>query len=194
MFVAGDLEGGEPGSGSPRGPGGGTSGTRGGSRGDLYSSYIKTGGAEADPITAREDIPNIKWVSLQDGTRESGDELEDRAAIFERGSNLLKINADFRVFNDLMKRCSADYNPASDNNVETEVRDVVREWIGLQLTEVVVSISAMEGSREWGSDVVARVLSPEALTAATMPRYVMLKTINRALGARFSKKGSSEEA
>lgn len=193
VTVAGELEGGETGSGSPRGSGGSPSGTHGGSRGSLYGSYIKTGGAEADPITAREDIPNIKWVSQQDGTREPG-ELDDRAALFERGSNLLKINADFRVFHDLMKRCSTDYNPTGDTNVETEIRDVVREWIGLQLTEVVVSISAMEGSREWGSDVVAQALSPEALTAATLPRYVMLKTINRALGARFSKKAANEEA
>jgi hypothetical protein len=193
MTVGGEIEGGEPGSGSPRGSGGGASGTRGGSKGGLYGSFIKAGGDEADPIAAREDIPDIKWISVADGTREHGD-LEDRAARFNRTSNLLQINADFRVFHDLIKRCSADYNPSGDANVETEVRDVVREWIGLQLTEAIVSVTAMEGSLEWGSDIVDKSLSEEALTTAALPRYVMLKTINRALGARFSKKATPEDA
>jgi hypothetical protein len=193
LTVGGEIEGGEPGSGSPRGTGGGTSGTRGGSKGGLYGSFIKAGGDEADPIAAREDIPDIKWISVADGTREHGD-LEDRAARFNRTSNLLQINADFRVFHDLIKRCSADYNPSGDANVETEVRDVVREWIGLQLTEAIVSVTAMEGSLEWGSDIVDKSLSEEALTTAALPRYVMLKTINRALGARFSKKATPEDA
>jgi hypothetical protein len=193
LTVGGELEGGESGSGPNRGGGGGASGTQGGTRGNLYSSFIKAGGAEGEPISAKEDIPDIKWISLEDGTRER-DDLEDRAARFIREQNLLQINADFRVFHDLMKRCSADYNTSGDPNVASEIRDVVREWIGLQLTEAIVSITAMEGSVEWGSDVVRRALSEEALTAAAMPRYVMLKTINRALGARFSRRSALEEA
>lgn len=192
VAVGGELPGGELGEGVPRGSDPAAGGTRGGTRGSLYGSFIKTGGDEAEPITPREDIPEIRWVSVVDGTRENGD-LEDRAARFVKEQNLLLINGDFRVFHDLIKRCSSDYNPSSESNIDDEIRDVVREWIGLQLTEAVVSVTAMDGSMQWGSDMVDKALSEEALTTAALPRYVMLKTINRALGARFGRKIAMDE-
>lgn len=192
VAVGGDVDGGESGAGSQHGNGKGRGGTQGGSAGGLYGRYIKAGGESASPIAPKEDIPDIKWVSIADGTRESGD-LEDRAARFIRERNLLQINADFRVFRDLIVRCGADYNPSGEPNKESEIREMVREWIGLQLTEAVVSVAALEGSIEWGSDVVARALSEESLTAAALPRYVMLKTINRALGARFGRRSAAED-
>ena len=192
VTVGGELPGGESNEGPPRGTGASASGTRGGTKGSLYGSYIKAGGIEAELTNATDDIPMIRWISNTDGTRERGD-LDDRAARYLPEENLLTINADFRVFHDLTKRCSADHNPSGDTNRETEIREVVREWVGLQLVEAVVSITSLEGSMEWGTDVIRRALSPEALTTAALPRYVMLKTINRALGQRFGKKTAPEE-
>ena len=194
VTAGGTVIGGAAGSGAPRGEGSAPSGTSGGSQGNFYTSFIKSGGAEAQPVPAQSEIPEIRWISLAEGTREAGD-LEDRAARMIREKNLLQINADFRVFQDLIKYCLADYNPSGDDNIGVEIRDVVREWIGLQLVEAVVSILAIDGSKEWGSDVVAMALSEEALTAAAMPRYVMLQTIRRALGARFGgKRATAEDA
>jgi hypothetical protein len=52
--------------------------------------------------TVRPDVfPVVQWVSVADGTRNPGD-IEDRAARFILEQNVLQINADFRVFGDMI--------------------------------------------------------------------------------------------
>lgn len=106
---------------------------------------------------------------------------------------MIQINADFRVFQDLHKYCMDQYSPGADVNAEAQVRDVVREWIELQLVEAVVGVLSLQGSAEWGTDKIQSALSEEALTTAVLPRYSMLKTINRALGAKLGKRSSTDE-
>lgn len=114
--------------------------------------------------------------------------MEDRAAKYLPEQNLLQINADFRVFTDMVQRWASFYSaaPAAHN----EVRDVTHEWFEQSLIETVMGVTALRGSREWTDADSRQALSEEALTAAVMPRYHVDFAIRRALG---SKLGSIEE-
>jgi hypothetical protein len=190
--IDGGLLGGEAPT-SPAAPrsSGGRSGTHGGTAGNLYGALIRSGGVEGAPVTPRDDVPQINWIGLANGTREP-DDLDDRAARYLQPQNLLQINTDFRVFTDLRRYCAAQYNPSGDENIESKIEDVVREWIEFQLVEAVIGVQALQGSQRWDSNTVKQALSEEALTAAVLPRYNMLKTINRALGARLGRRGPEE--
>jgi hypothetical protein len=131
---------------------------------------------KADPF------PRVLWVSAQDATRAPGF-LEDRAAKFLPDQNLLQINADFRVFTDMVDRWTTRYSGvAGARNVIT---DVVREWFQQSLIEAVVGVQALEGAREWSPEDIARALSEEALTASVMPRYHLDFSISRSLGTKL---------
>jgi hypothetical protein len=122
------------------------------------------------------------WVSAKDGTREPGI-LEDRAGKYLPEQNLLQINADFRVFMDMVKRFSKMYPDSPGAQVTIE--EVVREWFEQSLVETVMGVQSLEGAREWSNDDIVRALSEEALTAAVMPRYHLDFAIKRALGSKL---------
>ena len=187
ISVGGEQSGGGSGESDSSGRSGSSaSGSRGGSKSNLYAAFIKPDGEPGDLVNGNGDIPSIQWVSIANLGREIG-ELEDRAASYDRASNLIKINKDFRVFIDLLRYCAEQYNEESDSKKEGPLQDVVEEWIAQQLVEAVVGVLSLQGSLQWGNDHINAALSEEALTTAVLPRYNMLRTINRALSARFGK-------
>ena len=188
--IDGTLSGGERGSGSAGSGNGGSSGTKGASKGSLYGAFIKIGGADGVITDSRNNIPDVMWIST--AIDRDGD-LEDRAALYEETANLIKVNRDFRIFTDLIKYCAEQYNPKDDQSINAEIKQVVEEWIELQLVEAVLGIRALQGSKEWDSIKMKAALSPEALTTAVLPRYNMIKTINRVLGQKFGKKNNDED-
>ncbi len=116
------------------------------------------------------------------GTRVPPD-LEDRAAKFLPASNRLLINADFRVFSDMIKRYTDRYSDVP--GAETTITEVVREWFEQNLIETVLGAQALRSGRFWSIDDMEALLSEQALTAAVMPRYHIDNAIKRALGARL---------
>ena len=56
----------------------------------------------ADPF------PVVKWVSIANGGRTADDALEDKAASYLATQNTLFVNADFRVFNDMIARLAKE--------------------------------------------------------------------------------------
>lgn len=126
--------------------------------------------------------PDRKWVSVADGTRIPPD-MEDRAAKYLPAQNLLLINADFRIFTDMITRWSDRYGDVA--GVRATVEQVVREWFEQQLVEAVLGGHSLRGSREWTVQDLERLWSEEALTAVVLPRYHIDYNIKRVLGSKL---------
>ncbi|MFQ5521363.1 MAG: hypothetical protein ACE5FK_08195, partial [Candidatus Methylomirabilia bacterium] len=154
----------------------------GGRAGDVYALFVKDkAGAPAEPVKA-DPFPEVQWISVAKGTRTEGF-LEDRAATYIDDANVLQINADFRVFTDMVDRWAKLYKQVPGAR---EVADeVVREWFEQTLVEAVLGIQSLEGAREWTPEHIGRATSEEALTAVVMPRYHIDVAIRRAMGAKL---------
>jgi hypothetical protein len=164
-------------------------GGRGGRAGDVYALFALAEGEPGEEVVSDFD-PKVDWVSVENGKRIPPD-LEDRAAKYLVEENLLLINADFRVFRDMVGRWVNLYEAAGvTGGVQAVAEDAVREWFEQALIESVIGVQSMRGSYEWSVEDIAKSLSQEALTPAVMPRYHVDNSIRRALG---SKLGSLKE-
>jgi hypothetical protein len=156
-------------------------GGAGGRTGNVYALFLMDGGEPADAVSP-DNMPEVRWVTVADGTRQPPF-LEDRAATYLIDQNLLQINADFRGFTDMVERWSRQYRDAP--GVREAAGDAVREWFEQALVEAVLGVLALKDSQRWTSDDVAAALSEEALSAAVMPRYHIDIAVKRSLGARL---------
>ncbi len=158
------------------GPGGG-----GGRAGSVYALFADDGDA-GEAVPNPDPIPITKWVSVADGTREPAD-LEDRAAKYHPEQNLLLINADFRVFVDMVNRWAKQYDDVPGAREVAE--EVVHEWFEQALVETVVGAQALSGSAQWPGEDLGRVWSEEGLTAAVLQRYHVDVNVKRTMGAKL---------
>lgn len=164
-------------------------GTRDGEVGNIYHLFEKKGGVLSDKKYI-DPFPVVKWVSVKNGTRDVGD-MEDRAAKYLSDQNTLFINADFRVFKDMIVKLCKEKDTAQGASIENVVEDVVHAWFEQALIEAVIGIQQLKGSKEWGTDAVENALSQEALTTAVMQRYHVHIACRRELGAKLGKALSS---
>lgn len=156
-------------------------GSSGGRAGSVYGLFLSdVGGVPGEAMPGVE--PLRKWVSVEDGTRTSGD-LEDRAAKYLTDQNLLLINADFRVFADMVERWTSLYQHAP--GAASTVTEVVREWFEQTLVETIMGLQSLRGSPEWDVAALARAWDEEALTSSVMPRYHTDIAVKRSLGAKL---------
>jgi hypothetical protein len=165
----------------PRGGQRTTSGGIGGLKGSLYSLF-QTPEGEPAKDAGRNPYPTVSWVSVKQGTR-TQDDMEDRAAKYLSDQHMLLINADFRVFTDMIKRWVTEFQ--SVPGAEPVVTEVVREWFEQQLVEAVMSSFGLRGSREWNDQDIDLLLSEEALTAVVLPRYHTDQNVGRTLGTKL---------
>jgi hypothetical protein len=175
------AQGGEPASGGGSHERKRDSGKKGGRAGDIYALYAESGPQNADPIDSFFE-PRSKWVSVQDGTRVPPD-LDDRAAKFLVQQNLLMINADFRVFTDMVDRWALAY--ARVPGAEITVKEVVHEWFEQQLIEAVMSAQALKFAGKWSAQELESLWNEAALTTAVLPRWHIDQSIRRSLGIRL---------
>jgi len=156
-------------------------GKKGGRSGDIYALFAESGGTNADPVDSFSE-PKCDWVSVEDGTRVPPD-LDDRAAKFLLQQNRLLINADFRVFTDMVERWTQAYAhvPGAGNSV----KEVVHEWFQQQLIEAVMSAQALKRTGNWSLQELEKLWSEEALTVAVLPRWHIDQSIRRNLGHRL---------
>lgn len=161
----------------------GRPGTKGGAAGGLYSVFLKKDGTPGEEVKP-EIFPEVRWISVRDKTREPGD-LEDRAARFLSDQNVLLINADFRVFEDMIRIWRKEFggSPA----ISDIVTDAVRSWFEQSLVETVIGVQGLQNSQEWSGNHVEKALSEEALTAAVMPRYHVNNSVKRELSSKLGK-------
>lgn len=185
VTAGGEAPGGTPkeeGGGKPAGPSKGRGGRRGGRDSGLYGAFISPDGEKASPIVPRLLEPRTEWRFEKKGGREDG-YLEDRAAEYIPELHTIYINGDFRVFTDMIKHFEELYEGVDQAAVV--IPGVVHEWFEQQLIEVVLGARALEGSRLWDADQLKLAWSPEALTAAVMPRYHVHNMIKRSLGTQL---------
>ena len=157
--------------------------SRGGAAGGVYSVFLKKDGTRAEKAKP-DPFPEVRWISVSDGTRESGD-LEDRAARYLIDQNRLLVNADFRVFGDMVDRWAKEL---SDRKAPRAlVEDAVRAWFEQNLVETVLGVQALRNAPEWTVDDINKPLSEEALTSAVMPRYHVNIAIKRELGSKLGR-------
>ena len=159
------------------------SGRKGGTAGSIYSVFLKKDGEPGEEIQP-DVFPVTKWVSVKDQTRAPGD-LEDRAAKYLLDQNVLLVNADFRVYVDMIERWCTEYrgNPA----ITEIVTDAVRGWFEQALVETVLGVQSLQNSQEWSIEDIGKALSEEALTSAVMQRYHVNNSVKRELGTKLGK-------
>jgi hypothetical protein len=106
-------------------------------------------------------------------------DLEDQAARYHHDRHELTINADFRAFHDMTRRWTSTYQhlPGADVAIEA----LVREWFEQTLIEVVLCAR----TSRWRPHQVRDLLSPAALTAAVMSRYLVDQQIRKRLAQRL---------
>lgn len=160
-------------------------GQRDGEVGNIYHLFEKKDGSPSDK-SAADPFPVVKWVSRDNGRTED-DGMEDKAATFIDSQNTLLVNADFRVFKDMIARLCKDKDAKLSAGLEPVVEEVVHQWFEQALVETVIGIQQLRGSKEWGPEELQRALSPEALTSAVMQRYHVYIACRRDLGAKFGK-------
>jgi len=178
-------KGGGGGGGAGTAAGGNAAGVRDGELGNIYHLFEKKGGVASDK-SETDPFPVVQWVSIHQGTRDEN-EMEDRAARYLPEQNTLRVNADFRVFTDMVRRLCKERKDAPDGSIEGVVTDVVRGWFEQALIETVIGLQQLKGSKEWGPEQIEAALSEEALTAAVMQRYHVHNQCRRDLGAKLGK-------
>jgi hypothetical protein len=157
------------------------SGGAGGTGGNVYAVFEKTGGAPSKK--AKPDLfPKVTWVSVKDGTREYGD-IEDRAAKYLSDQNHLLINADFRVFTDMVMHFTKEFSGYT--GIAEIARDAVHQWFEQALMETIIGIQGLRNSKEWMHTEIETAYSQEALTTAVMQRYHVLNSVKRELGSKL---------
>jgi hypothetical protein len=164
--------------------------------GGVYAAFLKTDGQPG--IRVKPDLfPKVKWVSISDGTREHG-EIEDRAARYFQDQHMLKINADFRAFTDMIQYWVEMYAKefGEQKGLKKAIKDSVHDWYEQALVETIIGLQALKGSREWDNKQIAQALSDEALTSVVMQRYHPYNSVKRELGTKISplKKDSTKVA
>ena len=154
--------------------------------GNVYHLFEKKVGGVPSDRTQTDPFPIVKWVTIKDDTRPDGD-MEDKAAKYLSGQNTLFINADFRVYSDMINRLAKARKVSKDIDIREIVTDVVRQWFEQALIETVIGIQQLKGSKEWGPSELDIAMSEEALTAAVMQRYHVFNACKRELGAKLGR-------
>lgn len=156
-------------------------GVQPGKSSSVYSLFLTENGVPG--ADAKPDLfPTVLWVSVQEGSRQVGD-MEDRAAKYLEKDNMLQINADFRVFTDMVKRWTEYFGNVP--GAQSVVKEVVREWFEQSLVEAVLSSNTLRNAQYWSIENVRSMLSEEGLTAVVLPRWHIEQAIKRALGSKF---------
>jgi hypothetical protein len=174
------------GGGTGHGVGAATKGDRDGQVGNIYHLFEKKGGTPSERATV-DPFPVVNWVSIKNGGRTEDDGMEDKAAKFIQNQNTLLVNADFRVFTDMIARLCKEKDTQVGPGLQSTVEEVVHQWFEQALVETVIGIQQMRGSKEWGPEEVEKALSSEALTSAVMQRYHVYIACRRDLGAKLGR-------
>ena len=91
--------------------------------------------------------------------------MEDKAAKFIQNQNTLLVNADFRVFTDMVARLCKEKDIGSGPGLQSTVEEVVHQWFEQALVETVIGVQQLRGSKEWGPEEIERALRRKPLRA-----------------------------
>jgi hypothetical protein len=152
-----------------------------GRRADVFALFAEAGPSSGEAIAGMQE-PETIWISEQAGSRTPPD-LDDRAAKFLIERNLIMINADFRVFCDMVERWRKAY--AHLPGTQGVIKEVVHEWFEQELIETVMGALALHkaGGMNWNE--LSELWSETSLTAAVLARYHIDQSIRRHLGQQL---------
>lgn len=187
ILVEDMLPGGAGNGGTGGGGGGGTRSGGGGGRGNgaggnIYALFQAAKGVPAAEIRNLVE-PSVKWVTVEDNSRAPGD-MEDRAAKYIPELHTVLVNADFRVFKDMVERWKERYRgvPTAGPIIES----AVREWFEQQIVEAILGAYALRtATNQWTTEDMKHLWSEEALTAVVLPRYHIEMSVKRMLGSKL---------
>jgi len=148
---------------------------------DVFELFTKAGSSRGEAIPDMNE-PHTKWVSVHTGTREPPD-LDEAAAKFLPESNLILLNADFRVFTDMIERWQKAY--AQIPGARGPIVEVVHEWFEQELIETVMGALALHRAGGMRYDELAELWSESSLTASVLGRYHIDQSIKRHLGQQL---------
>ena len=151
---------------------------------ELFEKIARQG-QRAEQAAMGPAIPEVKWMSATMGGEyalRENDEMDDRAAKYVAGQNLILANADFRIFADMVAHYIGVYGDKP--GFEQVVREAIEIWMSQSLAETVMGVRSLAGSQKWSEQAVEAALSEEALTAAVMQRYHVDSAVRRHLGSK----------
>lgn len=151
----------------------------------VFSDIAEHGDDSTLVVPVKERLPDFEfdWVSRATGTR-GETEMVDKAA--ELVGDLitgrkLKINADFRGFQDLVGQVQREFNPTNDQKLQSKILENVKDWYATQLVESILAVRGLRNHGTWLKDDVESALSPKALTAVAMCRLLVREKIRSSL-------------
>ena len=152
----------------------------------LLSATLANQGLPAEKITP-DPFPGVTWVSAFDTppSRHSNDELEDRAAEYNKKANQITANADFQGFLDLQQDMETHFSGV--DGASEIIKDEVLAAVEQQLMEVVAGAISLNNRPHWTPEDIAQATSPEALTTAVSCRYHIVNQIKKQLGTKLQK-------
>ena len=103
--------------------------------------------------------------------------------------NTLLINADFRVYSDMVNRWVKQFEDRA--SVHQTIEQVVHTWFEQALVETVIGVQALKDAKEWSIEDIEKALSEEGLTASVMQRYHINNNVKREIGAKLGKQSVS---
>jgi len=134
-------------------------------------------GAAPGPSAAKKEIkfipPNVIWVSSKNGTRDKG-QLEDRGACYNKETNTIIANLDFRGFKAMIHFCLEKHPDIGEKIVE----NVLCEWCEQQLFEAILCTHNLKLPQE----ETDKMLSEESMTIIMMMPYHIINAVKQRLG------------
>ena len=150
-----------------------------------YSDYIEPKDKKAKKKEVKDPFPAVIWKTRENGTRQEG-ELEDRAAEYLPGNNVLNINGDFRIFKDLCTRLQSEKG-AGDISREKSIEYYVKKEYQFNLIEATMRTKLLNDNPHWSrAQVEEKCLSPEGLTEAVMSNYHLHYMLHSNIGRWLS--------
>lgn len=147
---------------------------------------------EEKPNLIGDDIPIILWTSVNEQSikdfnleertvdSESGDELDDKAAAYYEGSNILQVNFDFRIFQAHINHLLDVYT--NNNILPPAARHIIiKEAMQAHEIALVEAVLGIKGLN-WSKPQQMQALSPIGLTSAAISFYHKRQAIVRNTG------------
>ena len=153
-----------------------------------YSDYLKDNKKKANRVDKKDPFPEVAWLTIDNGGREEGDELEDKAASFIPELNVININGDFRGYHDTVNRQDKQKGDGTLERRKSIERYVQREWRFVLLETVMRVLTELKDNAQWSrSQIENNALTPVGLTTAVMSsfhlNFMLSLNMNKWLGA-----------
>lgn len=150
-----------------------------------YSDFIEPKENRAERKEVSDPTPEVVWKTIENGSRNEG-ELEDRAAEYVAGKDILIINGDFRGYTDLRDQLIKEKGAGDVSREKSIEYFTSREYI-FTLIEATMRTKLLNDNPNWSrSQIEDKCLSPEGLTEAVMSSYHLHYMLHQNIGRWIS--------